>query len=169
MADQRLPTVNSDDGVWGDELNNFLGKEHYNADTNYTSTSKNGGHKTITIQPGTATAGTAPLKFTAGTLLTTAEAGAVEFNADKLYVTTSTPTRKTLASYDDTSGATGDMYYRDVSGNFIRLPLGSSGQSLVVNSGIPSWQTTFSGMTKLSVGTTAPTSPATGDLWVDTT
>lgn len=29
-------------------------------------------------------------------------------------------------------------------------------------------QDLFSGLTKLTVSTTAPTSPSTGDLWVDT-
>ena len=53
---------------------------------------------------GTATAGTAPQKFTAGTLLTTKELGAVEFTDDgtdgKLYITLNiggTLTRKEIA------------------------------------------------------------------------
>lgn len=45
------------------------------------------------IKAGTATAGTAPLKFTSGTLLTAAEAGAVEFDGSWIYYSTSTPTR----------------------------------------------------------------------------
>lgn len=96
MAEQRLPIVNEDDGVWGDIIRQFLLKEHYNADADLNqATSKNGGHKTITIQPGTATAGTAPLKFMSGTLLTTAEAGAIEFASNTLYFTPST-TRDTV-------------------------------------------------------------------------
>ena len=48
------------------------------------------------IKAGTATASTAPLKFTSGTNLTTPEAGAVEFDGTNYFVTSST-TRFTLA------------------------------------------------------------------------
>ncbi len=138
--EQRLPVVNSDDGVWGDDLNAFLGKEHYDGDATLTpGTSTNGGHKTVTIQPGTATAGTAPLKFTSGTLLTAAEAGAVEFNTDKLYYSTTTPTRMTIAAYPTSTSATGDVHYRDSSGNFLRLPIGSTNDVLTVSGGVPTW------------------------------
>lgn len=124
MADQRLPTVNGDDGAWGDILNEFLGKEHYNGDANYTpGTSTNGGHETVTIRPGTTAAGTAPLKLTSGPLMTAPEAGAIEFLTDKLYFTqTTSATRKVIT--------TGD--------------------------------------TNITVSTSAPSSPVTGDLWVDT-
>src|SRR6478735_9208555 len=111
MTQQRLPIVNSDDGVWGDIIRQFLLKEHYNDDTD---NAVNGGHQKVTIRAGTATAGTAPLKFTTGTLLSTPEAGAVEFASDQLYFTISSgTTRKKVAIYDDSSGATGDLYYRD--------------------------------------------------------
>jgi len=93
MVDQRLPIVDSDDGVWGDILRQYLMKEHYNDDTN---NSINGGHKTVTIQAGTASAGTAPLKFTSGTLLSTPEAGAIEFLTDTLYFTDSTTRRQVV-------------------------------------------------------------------------
>lgn len=112
-------------------------KEHYNDDTN---NAINGGHQKITIRPGTAAAGTAPLKFTSGTLLSTPEAGAVEFNSDTLYFTQTTgPTRKKIAAYDDSSGATGDIYYRNSSGVFTRLAPGSNGNVLTLASGIPAW------------------------------
>ncbi|MBP9687898.1 hypothetical protein KBD68_04545, partial [Candidatus Woesebacteria bacterium] len=43
------------------------------------------------------------------------------------------------------SDATGDMFYRNSSGNFARLGIGSTGEALVVNgSGLPAW-TTLSG------------------------
>jgi hypothetical protein len=42
------------------------------------------------LKAGTATANTAPLKFTTGTSLTTAEAGAVEFTTDDLFFTITT-------------------------------------------------------------------------------
>ncbi len=135
---QRLPRVNSDDGAWGTILNNFLGKEHFNDDSDITSVS--GGHKTITIQSGSATAGTAPLKFTSGPIMTTPEAGAIEFLTDKLYFTQTTgTTRLTVAAYNDTSGATGDMYYRDSSGSFVRLGVGSNTNVLTLAGGVPTW------------------------------
>ena len=97
---QRLPLVNSDDGTWGDIIRQFLMKEHVNDDTD---NPVNGGHKTITIQPGTASAGTAPLKFTSGTLLSTPEAGAMEFNNDKLYFTRTTSTERRVLTTGDTN------------------------------------------------------------------
>jgi hypothetical protein len=139
MAEQRLPIVDGDDGDWGDILNQFLEKEHYNTGSDNAA---NGNHKTVTIRAGTATAGTAPLKFTSGTLLSSAEAGAMEFNNDTLYFTITTGTvRKTVAMYNDASGATGDIYYRDSSGNFTRLAIGSNGDVLKVSGGLPSWGT----------------------------
>ncbi|MEJ0073271.1 MAG: hypothetical protein WDN27_04305 [Candidatus Saccharibacteria bacterium] len=137
---QRLPIVNSDDGVWGDILRQYLMLQHYDDGTD--NPGVNGGHQNITIRPGTATAGTAPLKFASGTNLTTPEAGAMEFTTDTLYFTITTGTvRKKVAIYDDTSGATGDTYYRDSSGNFVRLAAGSNGQIMKVASGLPSWGT----------------------------
>jgi hypothetical protein len=47
------------------------------------------------LAQGTATASTAPLKFTSGTNLTTAEAGAMEFNGTNLFFSPST-TRHTV-------------------------------------------------------------------------
>lgn len=137
MVQQRLPIVNSDDGTWGDIIRQYIMKEHYNDDTD---NPVNGSHKTVTIRPGTATAGTAPLKFAAGTLLSAPEAGAVEFTTDSLYFTITTGTvRKKVALYDDSSGATGDVYYRDAAGNFVRLAAGASGKTLRINGGLPAW------------------------------
>lgn len=132
---QRLPIVNSDDGTWGDIIRQFLMKEHYNDDADHPY---NGGHQNVTIRAGTATA--APLTFTSGTNLTTPAAGSMEFTTDTLYFTITTGTvRKKIAMYDDTSGAAGDLYYRDSSGNFVRLAAGSNGQVLKLASGLPAW------------------------------
>jgi hypothetical protein len=149
MPPQRLPIVNNDDGVWGDILRQYIMKEHFNDDTDNAA---NGGHKTVTIRAGTASAGTAPLKFSSGTLMSSAEAGAVEFNTDSLYFTITTGTvRKKVAIYDDTSGATGDLYYRDSSGNFVRLAAGADGKTLRVASGLPTWSdATYATSTKTS-------------------
>ena len=97
MADQRLPYVDADDGDWGDILNQFLSKEH--VDTGLDNV-LNGGHKTITVQAGTAAAGTAPIKLNSGALLSAPEAGAIEFLMDKIFFTQTTgTTRKTIAIY----------------------------------------------------------------------
>ena len=48
------------------------------------------------LPAGTATANTAPLKFTSGTNLTTPEAGAVEWNGTNVFVTNSSATRQTV-------------------------------------------------------------------------
>ncbi|NTW61555.1 hypothetical protein HGB24_02625 [Candidatus Saccharibacteria bacterium] len=98
MAEQRLPIVDGDDGQWGTILNQFIEKEHHNTGSNNAA---NGGHKTITLQAGTSSAGTAPLKFASGTLLSSPEPGAVEFNNDKLYFTqTTSSTRRVIATGD---------------------------------------------------------------------
>jgi len=49
------------------------------------------------LKAGTASANTAPLKLTSGTNLTTAEAGAVEYDGTNFFVTNSTATRYTVA------------------------------------------------------------------------
>lgn len=137
MYPQRLPFVDGDDGVWGDIIRQYIQKEHYNDDTDNAA---NGGHKTVTIRAGTTAAGTAPLKFTSGALLTAAEAGAVEFLDDNYYGTVTTgAVRKKFALYDDASGATGDIYYRDSSGVFTRLGLGGAGTVLTSNGTLPVW------------------------------
>lgn len=152
---QRLPIVNADDAVWGDILRQFLMKEHVNDDTDNAA---NGGHQKVTIKAGTTAAGTAPLKFNSGALMTTPETGAVEFDTDGLYFTVTTgTTRKKVAIYNDTSGATGDLYYRDSSGNFVRLGIGSTGQTLTVNSGLPSWGTMGGGVAWAEITGTSQT------------
>lgn len=145
---QRLPIVNSDDGVWGDIIRQYIMKEHYDDGTD---NAVNGGHQKITVRAGTATAGTAPIKLTSGTLMTAAEAGAIEFNNDSLYFTITTgDSRRKVAMYDDSAGATGDLYYRNGSGYFTRLPVGASGQKLGVASGTPTWQDTAAGSTPVT-------------------
>lgn len=75
-----------------------------------------------------------------------------------------TLTNKTITSSTDVLGgvtmtlgsdATGDIYYRNVSGILTRLPIGSSTNVLTVSSGLPSWQPTGSGgtVTTITAGT----------------
>jgi len=56
------------------------------------------------IKAGTATAGTAPLKFTSGTNLGTAETGAMEYNGTNLFFTRTGTTRESI--FTGVSGAT---------------------------------------------------------------
>ena len=76
------------------------------------------------LKAGTATASTAPLKFTSGTNLTTPEAGAVEYDGTNLYYTDSTPTRQTLATTTGMSGTylpLAGATYSTTSGNGLAL------------------------------------------------
>lgn len=59
------------------------------------------------LKAGTATASTAPLKFITGTLLTTAEAGAMEFLTDLYYVTTTTGAKRRVLVAGTTGRSTG--------------------------------------------------------------
>ena len=43
--------------------------------------------------------------------------------------------------------ATGDLYYRDASGDLVNLGIGTQGQVLTVDTGIPTWQTPGAGST----------------------
>lgn len=81
---------------------------------------------------GAATANNAPLKFTAGTNLSTAEAGAMEWDGTNLFITQTTgPTRKTIAYTDSVSTLTvtddtttnATMYPTWVTANTGNLPL----------------------------------------------
>jgi hypothetical protein len=80
---QRLPAVSGDDGIWGNILNQFLMLQHVNTGVDAPT---NGGHQVVTIAAGTTAANTAPLTFTSGSLMTTPQAGSVEFLTDRLYL-----------------------------------------------------------------------------------
>lgn len=74
---------------------------------------------TAILHLGAGTTTDAPLKFTSGTNLTTPQAGAVEWDGTRLYVTQTTgPTRKTIAFTSDVTGvADGDYGDVTVSGS----------------------------------------------------
>jgi len=104
------------------------------------------------LKAGTATANTAPLKFTSGTNLTTAEAGAMEWDGTSLYITQTTgPTRKTLAftdsaltgTFDGINLATGNQggipYYSSTT-QLTSTVAGTTGQALISGgTGSPTW------------------------------
>jgi len=70
------------------------------------------------LKAGTATASTAPLKFTSGTNLTTAEAGAMEYNGTQLFFSPST-TRNILAQVSGATALTaGSIPFATTSGYF---------------------------------------------------
>lgn len=99
---QRLPKVNQDDGVWGDILRQYLAKEHTNDDTD---NPVNGGHQHITLIASTGAAGTAPINFTSGTILTTPVAGALEYDGN-FRMTLSGNARTTIVGTDATQTLT---------------------------------------------------------------
>ncbi len=138
---ERLPVVGGDDGAWGTVLNNWLLKEHY--DTNDGNThADNGMHKGVTIRAGSTSV--APITFTttSAALLTTPAAGTLEINSSGVLFYTQTSgsgNRRRVMYYDDGSAATGDVFYRDASGNIVRLGIGSASDVLTVSGGLPSW------------------------------
>mgnify|MGYP001435383628 CR=1 FL=1 len=78
--------------------------------------------------------------------------GAINSVSTKLYVSGS-------ARFDLGSDATGDIFYRNVSGNFTRLPIGTAGQVLTVAAGLPSWAAPAGGggtVTSFSAGNLSP-------------
>lgn len=105
---------------------------------------------------GTATAGTAPIKLTAGTNTTAIVAGQVEYDGTDIFYSITgtrrtvvntaaaqTLTTKTLTTpiINTGSDADGDVYYRNGS-VFTRLAIGSTGQVIVVSGGFPVWSNT---------------------------
>lgn len=61
------------------------------------------------LKAGTTTAATAPLKFSSGTLMGTAEAGAVEFLTDKYYATITTGASRKELTLNDTALTSGSV------------------------------------------------------------
>ena len=74
------------------------------------------------LKAGTATANTAPFKFTSGTNLTTPEAGAVEFDGTNLFFTTGS-TRSTILTNINPAGITGSI-------RIAQTGLGTNGSNL---------------------------------------
>ena len=68
------------------------------------------------LKAGTATASTAPLKFTSGTLNTTAEAGAVEFLTDKFYGTITTGAARKELTLNDAALTSGRVPFVTTNG-----------------------------------------------------
>ncbi|MFZ2626887.1 MAG: FISUMP domain-containing protein [Candidatus Moraniibacteriota bacterium] len=104
----------------------------------------------LNIKAGTATAGTAPLKFTTGTLLSATEGGAMEFDGTHLYFTAANAgTRYQLdqqsgTSYTATNGLT-------LTANAFKL---GGTLSAATDIALASNNLTFSGLGNIGIGTT---------------
>ncbi|MFZ2188575.1 MAG: VCBS repeat-containing protein, partial [Candidatus Moraniibacteriota bacterium] len=104
----------------------------------------------LNIKAGTATAGTAPLKFTSGTLLSATEGGAMEFDGTHIYFTaTNAGTRYQLdqqsgTSYSATNGLT-------LTANAFKL---GGTLSAATDIALASNDLTFSGLGNIGIGTT---------------
>lgn len=103
----------------------------------------------------TTAASTAPIKIATGTLMTSAEAGAIEYDGTSLYYTNSTPTRNKIMINPMTTG--GDIVYGGASGVPTRLANGSAGQVLTSagTTAAPTWATPTTG-TVTSVAMSVP-------------
>lgn len=81
------------------------------------------------IKAGTATASTAPLKINSGTLMSSAEAGAMEYDGTDWYLTDSTPTRRTV-DYLPTVTSSSTPVTVPAKGGFVRV-VGAAGAKAV--------------------------------------
>ena len=75
------------------------------------------------LKAGTTTASTAPLKFTSGTSMTNAEAGAVEFTTDNYYATITTGTARKAIVLDDVGLTAGRIPYVTTNGRLTNSSL----------------------------------------------
>jgi hypothetical protein len=94
----------------------------------------------ICLAGSTATAGTAPLKFESGTLMTTAEAGAMEYDGSKMYMTTVAAARSSISGVISRTVATNTVVNTVTETDIcsISIPasvLGTSGMIRVSNMG----------------------------------
>ena len=107
------------------------------------------------LAAGTASANTAPLKFSSGSLLTTTEAGAIEFYNDNYYATITTgagtaAARKTIAFLESPSFTTPNI--GAATGNSLALSANITADHLIGGTGVPS-VAFFSGASGTPTGT----------------
>lgn len=84
----------------------------------------------LTLPAGTASAGTAPLKFTSGTVNSSAEAGAMEFNGTNFFLTPAS-TRKQIAITNVATPSNGQIPIGNGTDYTIAAPTGVSNQTAV--------------------------------------
>lgn len=130
----------------------------------------------LQIGVGTATAGTAPLKFTAGTNLTTTEAGAVEYNGSHLYFSASNG--GTRYQLDQQIGTTNLSYTQNATNNLVNSNSGTSATLLTATSSLAGLLDTARAklidsvknrLFSLGSGTVTSVTSATGDATVANT
>jgi len=115
----------------------------------------------LNLKAGTTTANTAPLKFTSGTLLTTPEAGAVEFLTDAYYGTVTTGgARKQFAFKDYVDSKTALIPIDEGNGNGYRLI--SIDTTNVGNIGLDAVDFAYSDTVSSTLGATGENSFNTG-------
>ncbi len=91
----------------------------------------------IHLKAGTTAASTAPIKLTSGSLMTTAEAGAIEFLTDAYYGTITTgAARKTFAFTDANHNSLSNLTVGDVHTHYALLAGRSGGQTLIGGTGV---------------------------------
>ena len=95
----------------------------------------------LNIKAGTTAASTAPLKFTTGDNLTTAEAGAMEYNGSELFFTPTGTTRETIAYVSDITTAGGSYQPVDDTLSSIAL-LGTAADKTIYTTGVDTWAET---------------------------
>lgn len=105
------------------------------------------------LKAGTTAATTAPLKFTSGALMTTAEAGAVEFLTDKAYLTITTGTARKELTLNDAALTAGQQPTTTTDGR-----LTNSNKFSIYATG------TTNGTANSVVNLTIATLPSSGDL-----
>ncbi len=128
----------------------------------------------LLLPAGTATANTAPLRFTSGTSLTTAVAGAVEFTTDDLFFTITTgAARKGIVLDDGTRLTSGRVPFATTNGRLIddadmtfatdTLTVAKVSTGTLINTGVIrlKWYT----VATLPAGTQGDTAYVTDALW----
>lgn len=122
---------------------------------------------TLHIKAGTTTAGTAPIKFTSGTNLTAAEAGAMEWDGTNLFITQTTgPTRKTIAYTTDIPAAGANTALSNLASVAINTSLlPGTDNSVDLGSGSKQWRYGIFG-SGLTIGAAA--APSIGKLEIFT-
>ena len=116
------------------------------------------------LPAGTATASTAPLKFTSGTLLTTPEAGAVEFLTDKFYGTITTGTARKTFAFLESPVFTGSISTPEKTpvnavasqGTITMAGIATANETFVIDSQTFTWKAARAAAGEVTIGADAP-------------
>ena len=118
---------------------------------------------TLHLKAGTATASTAPFKYTSGTLLTTAEAGAKEFLTDKEYLTITTGAARKEITLNDIALTSGRVPYLTTEGRLTDASTMTFNGTTLTAAGFTTGGTlTLNDGANVATGTTTGTKIGTG-------